>query len=199
MKVRISLKYIRNIKPKTLHPFWFTRDKSIYLNQETPIKEIDIDALNFENLAHISNGIIQGVISINNSKALEDAINKFRRPEAPPIEIQEPVIEEKTDTEEEHLDVHPKIEEIKELLTKSVKNVSKKIGSPVLNEQKELSFGISDRSYLLAVIEEENKSKTPRNGILKACKKRLNAIENCNGFMEEEEPEMEITEKDLRK
>jgi len=205
MKARITLNTIRNTNPPVYHPYWFTNDGTIHLNAENPSLEVDLETTSKENLIRIHNACLRTrVITCNNLKGLEAAINpKVEKPveEAPAIEpVKEDVVQSEPEVVEEVVkEIDPIIEEIEKTLQLPVKKLRPVIGLAGLTDKGELQYGINDAAYLHKMIEVEQSKEEVRKSVIMICEDRIKAIQESNGFMVEEAELGEITPENLLK
>lgn len=186
---------IINQKENIKSPYWFTRDKSIYLNPNNDSQEIDEASLSIENVIQIINGTKKGIIECSGIVELTKIYEQQTKQKLDTVRaaVKAPLKSRK----ELLLDKMKEFEKkAKELVELPVAKLKTEIGQTSLTENGELQQGISDVDLLKLIIDAEKSNKN-RKTVIDICSDRMKAIENSNGFMVEEDQEIKITQQDF--
>lgn len=182
MKIKIKLGTINmnNAEP-VMVPFWFTSDKSIHISHLKPEIELDTDNIDKKNIYQIMLGIKKRMISVaprdkfnqlfedlfSNKEVEQEAKKPTKTEEKAPADQKE-IIKKKLSAKEK---------EAKELITKSVAELTSIVGSGALNEEGLVQPGINDTELLNFIINFESDTKAPRKTVLNMVNKRLAILE----------------------
>lgn len=201
--MKISLGYYKSTVDgvKTMIPYWFTRERNIYLNTENPSIEIDPSKYPKSSLIQIYNASVYGDLIVENAEELLQYINETKEDENPEIAKEvKPAFETKSkkelDEEKEEKRAHALSTQAQEILDNNFTFIKNKVGSSKLEDDGSLQEGIANVELLEKMLELEKKSDDPRVSVISVIEKRIKAIEKSNGFMrtEDEIPEVKAEE-----
>ena len=166
--IELSLAYVQTFAGAQRVPFWFTGDKSIYINEQMPSIQIDLDKVNFDNLHQIYTSLIGGDLTVGDIGqrnelfvAYQKATGTFVDPSEQEVTIEEQVKEDKEIKEEDK-------DPVKELLSGTYIEVIEKVKS------------FTNLQLLHDALTIEKKRKNKRTSVISALEKQIDEVERTS-------------------
>lgn len=196
MQLTINLGYVKNAPGFVTIPYWFTTDRSIYLNYQQKSITVNLHELTDDTLHDIAYGIMNGDIIVSDLEAFKQFYQKKFSMESTQ-DIKEPVVKTQQDVAE--LKEKILIEKAVHLLELSQADLSALLFEANKLDTDDLEILDEYNEYctieiLQKALELENERSKPRKGIVKLLKDKLKELE-ANAVTVSNEPLIEgITE-----